>query len=231
MNRCTGVVRTDAISCYDTFGIRRISPPILELGDGCSKGPQVNDQEAAEMLELLTKHFHEPVLPISKYCKALETWASLMQGKMYQGKSERGYNADHIGLVSIDIHKSNLLYRLLYLKEPLRKIPCPIHNGRWSGCFGECVYGCDLVGWLPTPVMVSSRLEKFRAFFHMTDDELICHLETRAYEIGWWKPTQVRDLESRERGHLEAKFQWAFFLGRADLIPDECLQPKNWGFW
>ena len=53
------------------------------------------------------------------------------------------------------IAKSCLLKRLIYLGEPLRTRPCPLHKGHWAGCFGErCPHGCDrgcgcTTGWLP----------------------------------------------------------------------------------
>lgn len=57
---------------------------------------------------------------------------------------------DYVRYVFIQISKSNLLYRLIYLgKEPMKEM-CPVHKGRWSGIPSEppeC--GCDALGWLP----------------------------------------------------------------------------------
>jgi hypothetical protein len=57
------------------------------------------------------------------------------------------------------IHKSSLLYRLLYNREPLRQYKCPTHQGHWSGLdaglslnmtdgLPYCPWGCQMTGWL-----------------------------------------------------------------------------------
>lgn len=52
--------------------------------------------------------------------------------------------------LSIAIEKSSLLYRLLYLGEPLRTQKCPVHLGVWHGIQPvPCPHGCGLTGWLP----------------------------------------------------------------------------------
>ncbi len=54
-----------------------------------------------------------------------------------------------------DILKSCFLWRVLYLGETQRTVPCPLHKGRWSGwSTNRCPHGCDktcgcLTGWLP----------------------------------------------------------------------------------
>lgn len=58
--------------------------------------------------------------------------------------------AESINFVAIQISKSALLDRLLYVGEPLRTKKCPTHKGTWSGLFGDCEHGCELTGWLPT---------------------------------------------------------------------------------
>lgn len=40
--------------------------------------------------------------------------------------------AKHTGRV-LGIMKSCLLYRLIYLNEEPRTVPCPVHKGKWSG--------------------------------------------------------------------------------------------------
>jgi hypothetical protein len=115
----------------------------------------LTDEEAKVLLERLRRHFREPVLPVSKYCEALRTWA---------GAAAQGYDHENrivsaspgeIQDVFLAIRKSNLLWRLIYLGEPLRTIKCPTHEGRWSGCDGfnrcACSSGHDITGWLPTP--------------------------------------------------------------------------------
>ena len=111
------------------------------------------------MLDRLTKYFGEPVMPVSRYCDALRTWARAV--------GENGYGADHrlpeaIAQVELAVSKSNLLARLIYGGEELRTKKCPVHNGHWSGCIFEtpicatpeypdgCLSGADVTGWLPS---------------------------------------------------------------------------------
>lgn len=120
------------------------------------------DAEAAEAA--LSRYYREPVLPASRYCAALESWARCVEidnglrqapegytpPKQAQGS---GYAAD-LGRIFRDIRKSNLLYRLIYKGEVLRTRPCPQHKGRWGGVRAEaCPHGCsdghNITGWLP----------------------------------------------------------------------------------
>jgi hypothetical protein len=61
----------------------------------------------------------------------------------------RNHNLDSLVLA---VDKSSLLDRLVYAGEKLREKPCPIHEGRWQGCYPEpcrlCNYGCQTTGWL-----------------------------------------------------------------------------------
>ena len=59
--------------------------------------------------------------------------------------------------IRMQIGKSCLLSRLVYIGEPLRTEKCPIHKGVWSGIQIEaCPHGCNAAscgcttGWLPT---------------------------------------------------------------------------------
>ena len=57
--------------------------------------------------------------------------------------------------VEIDIRKSGMLYRMLYLGEKLRTKKCPVHKGKmdtgmWTLRQGE-VCACQGSGWLPEP--------------------------------------------------------------------------------
>lgn len=66
-----------------------------------------------------------------------------------------GPDAFQRSVVHLDMGKSNLLYRVLVLRQPIRTQPCPTHQGTWSGLdFGENTHGfphcvCGLTGWLP----------------------------------------------------------------------------------
>jgi hypothetical protein len=112
-------------------------------------------EQVQAMMEVLEQHFHQPVLPVERYCEALRAWANAVEeaverdptNEELKGKNER------IRAVRLDISKSNMLYRLLYLGEPVRTEMCPVHKGRWSGCVGpeqecpHCMSGSDVTGW------------------------------------------------------------------------------------
>lgn len=115
------------------------------------------DAEVEEMLKKLSSHFGEPVMPVSRYCRALKTWVHQIvelneekpEDKLGRPKHHQGEAYwEHLHHILIDVQKSNLLYRLIYQGEPLRSKKCPEHNGRWSG-LGVCQHGCDLTGWIP----------------------------------------------------------------------------------
>lgn len=57
-------------------------------------------------------------------------------------RTERQRFAHAWGFVSICIMRSNALWRLLYAGEELRKTPCPVHKGRWSGIGDDPDCGC-----------------------------------------------------------------------------------------
>ncbi|MFO0579096.1 MAG: FHA domain-containing protein [Polyangia bacterium] len=126
--------------------------------------------QAEELLRALSAYYQEPVLPISRYCSALEAWAGCIQMNNYRRPSamipegfaqpqEDGHGATYAAIlpaILTDIRKSNLLYRLIYRGQPLRKRPCPQHRGHWSGWSSEpCPHGCsdgmNVTGWLPEP--------------------------------------------------------------------------------
>lgn len=126
--------------------------------------------QAEELLRALSAFYKEPVLPISRYCSALEAWAGCIQMNNYRRPSslipegfaqfeEDAHGATYAAIlpaILTDIRKSNLLYRLIYRGQPLRKRPCPQHRGHWSGWSIEpCPHGCsdgmNVTGWLPEP--------------------------------------------------------------------------------
>jgi len=118
----------------------------------------MTDEEAQEMLKELSKHFKEPVLPISKYCGALRTWQRCVY-ESYQEEKEAGeahpcfqHLVSSMEDVELAINKSSLLWRLIYNREDLRTKKCPVHKGKWSGVpspESDCEHGCDLTGWVP----------------------------------------------------------------------------------
>lgn len=118
--------------------------------------PIRNEQEAQELCRRLEKFYGEPVLPLSRFCHAVETWMDcIVKNNTDPELSESGYHGrdyhQSLAQMRIDIRKSNLLGRLLYAKEPLRTRMCPIHKGHWSGdamFFHPCPHLCDGTGWL-----------------------------------------------------------------------------------
>lgn len=114
----------------------------------------MTDQEAEEMLKMLTAHYKQPVLPIEKFCEAFRTW----------GRAAKEYLKDHYGIQTESLHlaitKSCLLWRLIYNRQKLRTVKCPVHQGKWSGCSWDfandkpvcaCQNGANITGWLPEP--------------------------------------------------------------------------------
>lgn len=100
---------------------------------------------------------HEPVLPVSDYCNALYEWLELVQ-KVAQEQPGRYPDFDKIAEVAprltLSIEKSNYLLRRIYMGEPHRTEPCPIHKGKWSGwklepCPAGCSSDLNITGWLP----------------------------------------------------------------------------------
>lgn len=132
----------------------------------------MTDAEAEAMREQLAKHYGEPVMPVSRYCRALETWAARIEELNRPGYTDRQGSAywRHLGHILRDIRKSNLLARMIYGGEPLRTRECPVHKGRWTGITENTVVpapespigfksidakcGCGGTGWLPEPTVM-----------------------------------------------------------------------------
>jgi len=72
--------------------------------------------------------------------------------QLYAYRKDNG--SDLLWDVSRDVTKSCLLDRLIYGKEKLRTVPCPVHQGKWSGCSFDhppceyCYYGSNVTGWV-----------------------------------------------------------------------------------
>ncbi len=111
---------------------------------------KLTQEQVDKMLSELEEHFQEPVMQMSKYCDAFETWVKCIT-KNVKGGSFHGVEYSHLlQHAMIDIKKSNLLARLLYGKEKLRTVKCPQHNGHWDGqaMLMGCQHECDGTGWL-----------------------------------------------------------------------------------
>lgn len=116
---------------------------------------KLTDEEVAEMLNKLSEHFREPVMPVSHYCRAIGAWFDAItklnrdaENKPFRMRQGHTY-WQHLRHVKRDILKSNLLGRLIYGGEKLRTEECPDHKGRWTGGLDDCVHGCQGTGWLP----------------------------------------------------------------------------------
>ena len=121
---------------------------------------QWSPEAAQVLLDQLSLYFGEPVKPISQYCDAFRTWHEAIE-QAFRRAEDNSYEKRTlesmvvaIREVSLMVSKSNLLARLLYEGEKLRTEPCPIHQGRWSGCvWGEqrcphCMSGDNVTGWV-----------------------------------------------------------------------------------
>lgn len=108
----------------------------------------MTDEEAGAMLKELGKHYGERVAPVSEYCTVFREF---FEDAGEYLKDCYGWTQENFhGLKYQAIGKSSYLARRLYGGEKRRTVPCPTHNGKWSGLpltGDECP--CDLTGWLP----------------------------------------------------------------------------------
>jgi len=133
--------------------------------------PKLTNEQVKDMMDQLSEHFGEPVMPLKAFCFTMRQWATCIEQGVRDRKAEndglgRGGNQHqhgqeyvaHIGHILTDIAKSALLGRLFYGGEKLRTIRCSVHNGHWSGLEWQdpstgqgntCPHGCGLTGWLP----------------------------------------------------------------------------------
>lgn len=84
-------------------------------------------------------------------------WLSLLEELDASG-NVRDDRMSKIAAVANDLKlaadKSSYLGRR-FAGQPHRSEPCPIHKGMWSGLpypGHDCLYGCNLTGWLPSQV-------------------------------------------------------------------------------
>lgn len=114
-------------------------------------------EEAEQLLELLTKYYKQPVMPMNRFCETMRTWmdcvvknntdATLTGEDGRQGMNHGSEYYKHFGSINTDISKSNLLGRMFYGGEKLRTRMCPTHKGHWSG-INSCIYYCGSTGWI-----------------------------------------------------------------------------------
>lgn len=129
---------------------------------------QRKERPAAHIVEAtnaLHQYFGEPVMRLSQFCDAMETWArciidnnvnpDLIKDPTNPDRQQGHQYFDFLRGILTDIRKSGLLSRLLYDGQKLRTKMCPTHKGHmatsiWVG-MGECPDGCEGTGWLPEP--------------------------------------------------------------------------------
>jgi hypothetical protein len=101
-----------------------------------------------------------PTLKAEEFCQAFYAWAEARQTELPADdgdqKQWRKEFAHHWSFIALAIHKSCLLDRLIYAREPLRTEMCPVHKCKWSGCVFEnlecgCQFGSNVTGWLTPP--------------------------------------------------------------------------------
>lgn len=111
----------------------------------------MTDAEAEALLAQLSAHYRQPVMPVRRYCEAITTWLRAIERSGAEGGQGAHYH-QHLRHIERDISKSNLLARLIYGGETLREVPCPAHQGHYSGSHPiPCGHGCGRTGWLPAP--------------------------------------------------------------------------------
>jgi hypothetical protein len=101
--------------------------------------------------KVLEQHYGERVAPVSEYCRAIEQYMQALAQDGAGSPSGERLNeiARELKFTTAYFAKSNLLYRLLYLGQPLRTEKCPIHDGHWAGCPAPddyCPHGCTVAG-------------------------------------------------------------------------------------
>ena len=128
----------------DAFAHRMALRMLLgRLGDYPRLHVDVLEEIRQERLAKLT----EPQ-PIKTWCDEFEqiakTWIEDGPDPDSQQKRRRS-----VTTLRMAIHKSDLLYRLIYMGEKLRVYPCPLCKGEWQfQCYAHL---CGGTGWLPNP--------------------------------------------------------------------------------
>jgi hypothetical protein len=141
------------------------------------------EEQVQTMLAQLREHFGQPVMPIGVYCEGFRNWVRAIEMAVERttgGRQENHKNMlRRIEAVRLDVTKSNLLYRLLYLGETFRTEPCPVHKGEWSGCVGpeqacpHCMSGINVTGWVKAePTRTDSMLRNFEVLYGLKPGDL-----------------------------------------------------------
>lgn len=70
------------------------------------------------------------------YCESLRTWSKFMIEKENGSDDADRRFTKAAQIFDIAISKSCLLDRMINCGEQPSQTPCPVHEGRWSGCHG-----------------------------------------------------------------------------------------------
>jgi hypothetical protein len=122
----------------------------------------MTEAEADALLKQLAAYFNQPVLPLQRFCGAIEQWMGAIEQASRENQAlpeaERRHQQGesywpHLRAMRIDIRKSALLGRLIYDGQKLRTKKCPLHQGRQHmhihlGFEAQCPHECDGTGWL-----------------------------------------------------------------------------------
>lgn len=141
----------------------------------------MTEERAQEMLKELSNHYRTPVRPLYEFCEAVSAWMRCIEKANEEPRAEHesAQGSEYWALlrrIEMDISKSGLLWRLLYLGEKVRAKKCPQHNGHMNlalwvdggaspvmqmaiidGVATEiirrdgCPHGCGGTGWLKEP--------------------------------------------------------------------------------
>ena len=117
---------------------------------------KAGDETAARRLAELATYYGQPVMPVEDFCARVDAFVKAVreQAEDPDASHEVKAKAKAFEGYELDVGKSNLLFRLLYLGEKVRTRPCPVHKGQWSGCvwqenYCQCMSGANVTGWLP----------------------------------------------------------------------------------
>lgn len=113
------------------------------------KGRLARNTTEASLIEL-RQQFRE------EFCRKMGEWAEACSTPLADDNTDRRRERERFAkawsFVYTSIIKSNALWRLLYAGEELRKTPCQVHKGRWSGVGEDPGCGCwsygNITGWL-----------------------------------------------------------------------------------
>jgi hypothetical protein len=129
--------------------------------------PALSQDDANRLLAVLSTHFKQPVKPVEEYCAGIMDWFRVIVRNNRdqvlrehdRGMTQGSSYYQHLDRILVDMQKSNLLWRRIYLGEPLRTELCPMHHGHWEGSTAiavGCPYGCQGTGWLPSADQIAA---------------------------------------------------------------------------